>query len=159
MNDWILQHWVNVAGPMISLLGAAASWHWARKRMQWDAAKELGMLHADTLELLGQALMLDNDSWRRADLKRFTEMREKWERSVQERAPIIGRRAYRVLMSIENLLWHLRSEVIGMSPGGLAGWEAEKTGECDVNHVSEETREKLSKITRRISRDRRFMCR
>ena len=122
---------LSVVGPVVSITAAAASWYWARKRMRWDAGKELGAFRADTLELLRQAMLVSNPTWRRVELRDFASSHEAWRRKLNEHAPLFPRAAYRKMLNLDALLDRMVEHVIGMPLGGLGAHESIR--ECDYD--------------------------
>lgn len=158
VSEWISKNLAGYVGPAVSLLGAGVSWYWAKRRMELDAGKELGALRADTIELLDQALRLDNPTWRRSDLNLFHQAHQRWLRLKEERAPLMSRRTFSRIQQVQSVLRQVKEDVLGIPLGGLAAQEyLEVPSEFDANDISDKTRESLQRLFDELSRDPRFL--
>jgi hypothetical protein len=51
MRDWTAQTWISLGSAIVSVIGAAITLYWTRRRMIWGAGHELGALR-DALNLI-----------------------------------------------------------------------------------------------------------
>ena len=157
---WLKENLASHAGPAVSLLGAGVSWYWAKKRMLLDAGKELGTLRADTLELLENALLLDNPTWRRNSLRDFHKSHVEWLRLKEERVPLMSKKSFAKVLEVQDLLDKVKSDVLGMPLGGLAAQEIlYDDSDFEPNQIDDQNRDKLVRLIKSITRDPRFLAR
>ncbi len=154
MVDWTLKDLLSIVGPTVSLGGAAVSWYWAQKRLRWDAGKELGVLRADTIALIEAAKSYGGAPWRyQLGAVQYLDALESWRRILEERAPLIGKRAYEELRKLEYLLVEAHTEAYGYHR--IQSSSEEDWG--DPKMIDYETVQKLESFIDRLRSDREFL--
>ncbi len=113
MHDWTPQIWISLFGAAVSVAGACLTLYWTRRRMIWDAGKELGALRAEALNLATCAQLLDHPTWSMG-VREFQERRSAWNASVVEKQPLMGLKARTAMDELRRALASAQLESFGV---------------------------------------------
>jgi hypothetical protein len=104
--------WISIISAVISLLGAATSYYWARRRMVWDAGRELGKLRADALSLIAMAKGLGSPKYSVGFLA-FADARSKWSDHLVEKEPLLSSSALKLMKELDSCADYASDEIYG----------------------------------------------
>ena len=113
MAEWSPQTWISLISATVSVIGAGVTLYWTRRRMIWDAGRELGVLRSDTLALIATAKLIDHPTWS-VGVAEFQSARMNWERKVQEKEPLLGSKASAVMKQLGSVFLAAEHEVFGL---------------------------------------------
>ena len=114
MQDWGAQTWISLVSAAVSVIGACLTLYWTRRRMLWDAGRELGVLRGDALSLIAAAHTLDHPTWT-IGVRGFQEYRHRWRDTVVEKEPLMSARARKALKELDRILVAAEVEVFGVA--------------------------------------------
>lgn len=151
---WPAQTWISLMSAVVSVIGASVTLYWTRRRMQWDAGRELGELRREAITLISYTRNLEHANWSVGYLF-FSEALIAWEGALLARQPLISSKAYAIMEELSNALHAARSEVFGRIR--VYSDDPEEQPEI-IGEVADETTENLERIAKLLA-DPHFLIR
>lgn len=147
MLDWNAQTWISLLSALVSVIGACLTLYWTRRRMLWDAGRELGVLRGDALSLIAAAHTLDHPTWT-IGIRGFQEYRHRWRDTVVEKEPLMSARARKALKDLDRTLTVAETEVFGVA----RVFSDDPDDDPDVaGTITPETRAELERVGRLLA--------
>lgn len=113
MREWTAQTWISLGSAIVSVIGAAITIYWTRRRMIWDAGRELGALRRDALHLISYAMNLSHQTWS-VGVRMFQSERSAWEARVLEKQPLMSTRGHEIMEELGTALYAAEREIFGL---------------------------------------------
>lgn len=154
MTDWTPQTWISFISAVVSVIGAATTLYLTRKKMRWDAGRELGGFRRDTLALISDTMLLD-DALYPTSVADYAEARSTWARALVQHQPLIGPRTTDMMRHLFLALNAVERDVFGDL---ISKIPPERNVERQGS-ISPATRTEMLRIEKVIVSDPTFMTR